>query len=103
MCNVDIHNSYCKNISFTRHVLQEISSACVDIKSKGIEESCIISGDRGRPHVYVFTNTLTMELNQKLTKTCPDLGDAMGQRGGGRLLKGSIFSRATVPCYASSL
>lgn len=102
VCNVDIHNCCCKNSSFTGCVLREISSACLDTKPKGVEESCIISGDRGRPHVYVFTNMLMMELNQKLTKTCRYLEDICygSKRGRAFAQKWHIFkSYGTMLCF----
>ena len=102
VCNVDIHNCCFKNSSFTGCVLREISSACLDTKPKSVKESCIISGDRGQPHVYVFTNILTMELNQKLTKTCLRRRylEAMGQRGGAFAQKWHIFkSYGTMLCF----
>ena len=39
------------NGSFDECVLQEVSGACVHTKPRGIEATCIISGNRGRPHV----------------------------------------------------
>ena len=39
------------NGSFDERVLQEISGACVETKPRGIEATCIISGNRGRPRV----------------------------------------------------
>ena len=65
--------AFWKNDSFVEHVLQEISGACVDTEPRGIEATCIVSGDRERPHaslknqasdqgqtfhVHVFTKTL---------------------------------------------
>ena len=102
MCDVDIHNNCCKNSSFTGRVLQEISSGCVDTKPKGIEESCIISGDGMTTRV--FTNILTMELNQKLTKTCLRrcLGDHCygSKRGKAFAQKWHIFkSYGTMLCF----
>ena len=79
--------AFWKNGSFVEHVLQEISGACVDTEPRGIEATCIVSGDRERPraslknqasdqgqafHVHVFTQKhLMMELNQGLTKSMP--------------------------------
>ena len=39
------------NGSFNERVLQEISGACVETKPRGIEVTCIVSGNRGRPRV----------------------------------------------------
>ena len=39
-------STFWKNRSFAEHVLQEISSTCVDIKPIGI-----VSGDRGQPRI----------------------------------------------------
>ena len=76
------------------YVLQEISCSCVHTMPRGIKATCIISGNRGGPHIinltfqcvqqkpwrwpenkaiiilYVFPNTMT-ELNQKLAKSMP--------------------------------
>ena len=86
-----------ENGSFNEHVLQEISGACVHTKPRGIEATCIVSGDRERPRVssrsqckqhktwrwpeneamnsnFVCTRfriQSTTELNQKLTKSMP--------------------------------
>ena len=39
------------NGSFNEHVLQEISGACVETKPRGMETTCIISGNGGWPCV----------------------------------------------------
>ena len=43
--------AFWKNGSFAERLLQEISGACVHTKPRGIEATCIISGERGRPHI----------------------------------------------------
>ena len=48
---VTITTAFWKNVSFDERVLQEISCACVDTKPRGIEATCIVSCDRGRPRV----------------------------------------------------
>ena len=83
------------NGSFDERVLQEISGACVKTKPRGIEVTCIVGGNRGRPRVkfalpvqaaktlvvaseqgystFVCTCLQTQsmtELNQNLTKAC---------------------------------
>ena len=74
-----------RNIRFAECVLQENSNTCVDTKLRGIDATCIVSGDRGWPcinlhsqykqqgysnfHVYVLKTKLTMELNHKLSKS----------------------------------
>ena len=48
--NVDSHDNcrgFWKEGSFAECVLLEIIGACVDNKSRGIEATCIVSGDRG--------------------------------------------------------
>ena len=45
------------NGSFDEHVLQEISGSCVETKPRGIEATCIVSGNRGQlslvPRLFV--------------------------------------------------
>ena len=36
-----------RNIRFAECVLQENSNTCVDTKLRGIDATCIVSGDRG--------------------------------------------------------
>ena len=40
--------------SFAEHELWKIYSACVDTKLRGIEATCIFSGDRERPHISSY-------------------------------------------------
>ena len=57
---VRVSQSWCtavafwKNGNFTECVLQEISSACVNITLSGIEATYIVSGDRGRPWISLY-------------------------------------------------
>lgn len=70
-----------RNIRFAECVLQENSDTCVDTKLRGIDATCIVSGDGmtlhsqykqqgySNFHVYVLKTKLTMELNHKLSKS----------------------------------
>ena len=82
-----------KNGSFTVRVLQEMSGVCVDTKPRGIEAICIVSDDKGPPHLSLcswqckhlvvaserddsnfgctLSSQMMMEVNQMLTKSMP--------------------------------
>ena len=45
---------FLKNGSFVERVLWEISSTCVDTKPRGIEATCIVSGDRRRSCIISY-------------------------------------------------
>ena len=82
--------AFLKNSSFAERVLREINGTCVNTKRRGIEATCIVSGDREQPRIssYLSNKTLVVvskqgysdfvctslqtylmtELNQKLTK-----------------------------------
>ena len=54
--------AFWKNGSFDERVLQEISGTCVHTKSRGIEATCIVGGDRGRPCVSSHSQCKQHEL-----------------------------------------
>ena len=43
--------AFWKSGSFPERLLQEISGAYVHTKPRSIEATCIVSGERGRPHI----------------------------------------------------
>ena len=43
--------AFWKNGSFAERLLQETSGACVHTKPRSIEATCIVSGERGQPHI----------------------------------------------------
>ena len=50
--------AFWKNGSFNERVLQKISGTCVHTNTRGIEATCIVSGDRKRPHVNASNKKL---------------------------------------------
>ena len=65
--------AFWKNSSFTELVLWKISNTCVETKPRGIEATCIVSGDRGRSHISMHCGRVHKQnqwqsKNQKLSQ-----------------------------------